>query len=133
MHRHEGSSKRTWQDNKIAGMAMNTKDIKQFLASSTRGRMGMSTECKERWPDIDASNPKNWKRLAKFKVGAANINEDWEFIQTTFQNPDIQSDFNITDDCIIRIFYLEGSDHSTWAIVTNKDDTAIVWCEDCGD
>lgn len=128
---------------------MKSADIKQFLALGTFDRMGSSDEVKERWPEIDSKNPKNWKRIAKFKVGGTSeaseeygdiidALSDWKYSGAWFEFnstkwPVVDGVKRITPDCTVRIFELDGSDRAAWIIITNHLDDAIIAVEDIGD
>ena len=98
-----------------------------MIASSIRPRMGHSDECAQRWPDIDATDPDNWNLEAIFV--ASNPPDGYGFLGQTYADPQYKG----APDAIVRIFHLEGSDHATWAIVTDAADKVILIADDIGD
>ncbi len=100
--------------------------IRKMIAESTRPRMGSSDEVKERWPHIDGTNPDNWTLLEKFV--AKNPPENYEPCHVY-----ADVNYNGQPDAIVRIYYLEGSDHATWAIITDPTDTRFLAVDDLGD
>ncbi len=97
-----------------------------MIAASQRPRMGSSDEVKERWPHIDGTNPDNWKLQALWT--AKNPPPEYEDL-SCFAEPE----YGGHPDAMVRIYYLEGSDHATWAIITDPTDTYFLTTDDLGD
>jgi len=95
-----------------------------MIAASTRQRMGSSDEAKERWPHVDGTNPDNWTLLEEFVAK----NSPTELLKV-YADPEYEGH----PDATVRIYYLEGSDHATWAIITDPTDTKFLLADDLGD
>jgi hypothetical protein len=89
--------------------------------------MGKSDEVQERWPNIDASDPDNWILQSIFMANQPP--PGFEFAGETYSKPEYKGD----PLAIVRIYQLDGSDHATWAVVTDKDDRRFLLVDDLGD